>query len=345
MSSAKKSHPVFPLNDYQRHRPYQRRRRRRHRPDRHRNNALPRMSQPWKPPNRSADRSDFRTSKETITPRQGLPRGSPYSGGGLPTIAWLCLVAVVLLAACGDEEDRNGSAATSTSPSVTTTTLPTPTTPVPPSTTAPTTTTTSLPPRAERDATAVIERDTVWQDVFDTLTPSEQSCISDAVGTELDWVLTQEILDEDEISQQELMLLPCLPPQLIRAVFLTGMMLGMEDDGMEAGEEEEACLQEAVDEMDVAVLVSAVAAEGDALNDAEEENAAQLLEMMSGLLKCLPQLFDAGLDETDDFADWLDGAAWVELGETVRGVLEDDWDVDFFVFEAWEGSCTRSRWI
>ena len=39
----------------------------------------------------------------------------------------------------------------------------------------------------------------------------------------------------------------------------------------------------------------------------------------------------------DDFADWLDGAAWVELGETVRGVLEDDWDVDFFVFEAWEG--------
>ena len=323
------------LNDYQSHRPYQRRRLHRHRPIGI-GNALLRMFQPWKPPTRSANRSDFRTSKETITPRQGLPKRSPDNGGGLPRIAWLCLVAVILLAACGGEVDSNGSAATSTSHSVTTTTLPPPTTTVPSSTTVPTTTTTTLPPRAERIATAVVERDTTWQDVFDTLTPSEQACIRDAVGAGLDRVLMQKILDEDEISQQELALLPCLPPQLIKAVFLTGMIVGMEDDGLEVGEEQEACLQEVVDEVDLAAVVSFITAEDGGLQ-ADAENEAQLLQMMDDLLNCLPRLFDAGVDYADDFADGLEGAAWVWLGEVVEGVVDYEGDVDYFVFEAVRG--------
>jgi len=183
-----------------------------------------------------------------------------------------------------------------------------------------------------------VDRDADWQYVFDTLTPSEQSCIRDAVGEELDGVLRQAILDEDEMSQQELALLPCLPPQLVRAVFLAGMVLGMEDDGMAVDEEQEACLREVVDEMDVAALVSVIASESGASDDAAQaENAAQLLELMAGLLRCLPDLFDAGVDEPDDYADGVEGAARVVLDNPVEGVLDYEGDVDYFVFEAVEG--------
>ncbi len=39
-------------------------------------------------------------------------------------------------------------------------------------------------------------------------------------------------------------------------------------------------------------------------------------------------------DIVDDFADWFDGAARVEVGEAVEGALDYDGDLDMFVFEA-----------
>ena len=276
------------------------------------------------------------------TPKPSHKRRCPLLPRGLPLLALLCLTAAVLSAACGD-------AAEPTTTSSSTTSLPASTTAAPSAIAAPSTTTTSIPPTTTlqpptelEDPDGVggfdVDRDADWQYVFDTLTPSEQSCIRDAVGAELEGVLRQAILDEDEMSQQELALLPCLPPQLVRAVFLAGMVLGMEDDGVAVDEEQEACLREVVDEMDVAALVSVIASESGASDDAAQaENAARLLEMMAGLLRCLPELFDAATDEPDDFADGVEGAARVVLGEAVEGVLDYEGDVDYFVFEAVEG--------
>ena len=117
------------------------------------------------------------------------------------------------------------------------------------------------------------------------------------------------------------------------------------------GEEQEACLREVVAEMDVAALISVLASEAGPSDDAPQaEDAAQFLEMMAGLLRCLPELLDAGVEGTDNFADGVvdgDGgpnpgfleraAARLGVGEFVEGVLDYDGDVDYFVFEAVEG--------
>ena len=259
-----------------------------------------------------------------------------------PRVALLCLVAAVLVGACGDEERPAAEPSPTTLRSPTTTTQPAPTTTTTTTTTTQPPTTTAPPTTAPEDPTGAakldIDRDMVWRDVFEALTPAEQACVSDAVGAELDWVLRQGILDEDEVSQQELAVLPCLPPQQVRAIFLAGMMLGMEDDGVQVGEEQEACLREVVGEMDVAALVSVLTSEAGASDDASQaEDAAQLFEMMAGLLRCLPELLDAGVEGPDDYADGVVGAARLVVGEAVEGGIDYQGDVDYFVFEATEG--------
>ena len=254
----------------------------------------------------------------------------------------LCLIAAVLVGACGDEQKPAAepssttlqSTTTTTRPSTTTTPLTTTTTQSPPTTTPPTTA-----PEAPTGAGDLeIGRDMVWRDVFDALTPAEQACVTNAVGAELDWVLRQPILDEDDVGPQELAVLPCLPPQVVRAVFLAGMVLGMEDDGIQVTEEQEACLREVVGEMDVAALTSFLTSENGASDDAAgAEGAAQLFEMMAGLLRCLPELLDAGVEGPDDYADGVVGAARLVVGEAVEGGIDFQGDVDVFMFEATGG--------
>ena len=259
-----------------------------------------------------------------------------------PRVALLGLVAAMLFLACGDEGEPAAEPSSTTLQSTTTATQP-PTTTAPPTTTTTQAVTTTSPPTTVPEAPIGIEeldidRDTIWRDVFDALTPTEQACVSDAAGTELDRVLRQGILDEDQVIQPELVLLPCLPPQVVRAVFLAGMMFGMEDDGIRVGEEQEDCLRAVVAEMDVTALVAVLTSESDASDEAAQaEDAAQLFEMMAGLLRCLPELFDPGVEGPDDFADGAARAARLAVGEAADGVLESEGDVDYFVFEAVEG--------
>ena len=159
---------------------------------------------------------------------------------GLPRVGLVCLAAVVLFSACGGEADPATEA-------IPTTTSPEPTTTVPPPTTttarpSPTTTVlpTTAPEASEEMADFEIGPGTVWREVFEMLASAEQPCVRDAVGAELDRVLSREILNEDEVSEQQLAFLPCLPPQILRPVFLTGMMLGVEDDGVPVAEDQEA---------------------------------------------------------------------------------------------------------
>ena len=100
---------------------------------------------------------------------------------------------------------------------------------------------------------------------------------------------------------------------------------------IEVDKEQEACLQEVVDETDVGVVLSAMASESTA------SDSARFFEMMDDLLGCLPEVFEAGVDGADDYADWLEGAARVVLGGSVEGVVDYDGDLDVFVFEATEG--------
>ncbi len=270
----------------------------------------------------------------------------PYS-----MLALLCLAVVLVFPACSDgAAPTTAPTSTTTLPSTTTTTTTT-TTPPPTSTVPPTTTTvpptTTTPDASDGVGDLAIDRDSVWQDVFDALTFTEQSSVREAVGAELDWVLEQAI-HKYELSDQEMVFFRNLPARLVRAVFLAGMTLGLEDEGLEVSEEQEACLREVVAQMDVVTLLSVMDTEAEASDDAAQlEAAAQLLEMAAGVVRCLPGLLDDDLADwddvdEDDFADgFLDptreeAVASVVLGEAVRGVVDHEGDMDFFLFEAVE---------
>ena len=233
----------------------------------------------------------------------------------------------------------------------TTTTLPAPPPTVPPTTTAPTTTT--APEASDAVEALDIGIDTTWRDLYDTLTASEKACMDDAVGEDLEWVLQQVVLTEDETRLWDASIYPCLPTSIVEAVFLAGVVYGMELEGMDVGEEQIACLQEVIAEMDGATLLLAIASQVEEPDEAAQmESAAQLLELMAGFLRCIPG-FDIG-DGEDEFlgeniyspgwscplgtnSDGVEGAVRLGLGEGVEGVLESDWDAGVFVFGAVEG--------
>ena len=285
----------------------------------------------------------------------------------LPRVGLACLAAVVLFSACGGEADPATETSpttispsttsttlappTTTVPPPTTTTLPPPTTTVPPPTTAPTTTT--VPEAPDGVEALDIGAETTWRDLYNTLTASEKACMGAAVGEDLEWVLQQVVLTEDETRLWDASIYPCLPTSLVEGVFLGGVVYGMELEGMDVGEEQKACLQEVIAEMDGATLLLAMASQVEEPDEAVQmESAAQLLELMAGFLRCIPG-FVMG-DGEDEFlgediyspgwacplgttSDGVEGATRVGLGESVEGVLESDWDAGVFVFGAVEG--------
>ena len=285
----------------------------------------------------------------------------------LPRVGLACLAAVVLFSACGGEADpATETIQHTTSPPPTTAVPPTTTTTLPPTTTAPPSTTTTLPPPTTTAPTTTtapeasdgvevldIGAETTWRDIYGTLTASEKACMGDAVGEDLEWVLQQVVLTEDETRLWDASIYPCLSTPLVEAVFLAGVVYGMELEGMDVGEEQEACLQEVIAEMDGAALLLGIASQVDEPDEAARmERTAQLLELMAGFLRCTPG-FDMG-DGEDAFlgedifssgwscplgtnSDGVDAAARLGLGESVEGVLESDGDAGVFVFGAVEG--------
>ncbi len=278
-----------------------------------------------------------------------------------PRVGSVCLAAVLLFSACGSEAESTTTspATTTTTLRPTTTTVPPTTTTVPPTTTTVPPTTTTVPPTtttaaeaSQEDAGLDIDAETTWRDLFNTLTTSEQSCIEDALGEDTEWVLQQVILVADETRLWDAPIYPCLPAPLLEAVFLAGIVYGMELEGLEVGEEQQSCLREVIAEMDGAALLLAIAAQVDAPDEsAQMESAAQLLELMAVILRCIPG-FDMGVGEdsvlgedVDPFgwacpmgtsSDGVESATRVGLGESVEGVVESGGDAGVFVFGAVE---------
>ena len=121
----------------------------------------------------------------------------------------------------------------------------------------------------------------------------------------------------------------CVPDGLI-SLFLTETGVSFD----ELDEDERACARE---------LLAGVDWHG--LDGSEEDTEAALEAIFSlsfGLLECLPDLFEAGLEQpAGEFS--TEGATPVGLGEPVDGVLDAAASVDLFVFEAVEGELYEIR--
>ena len=225
-------------------------------------------------------------------------------------IVWvglLCLLAVALLSACDDgptetptpEPTPATSTPTPTSvpptptraPTPTPTPAPTPTptpAPTPPPTPAPTPTPTPAPtptPTPERvGAPAIrdfgIDTDTLWGQLFDRFTTSEQSCIRTELGDELlESMLERRAMSEGDTQQWEASIFGCLAPETAAGLFLSALVAQMEG----LTEEAEGCLRELLADADVADIVAGT------LPDASPAAATAALKFTVGFLGCVPE--------------------------------------------------------
>ena len=214
-------------------------------------------------------------------------------------IVWvglLCLLAVALLSACDD-----GPTETPTPEPTPATSTPTPTSVPPTPTPAPTPTPTPAPtppptppptptPTPERvGAPAIrdfgIDTDTLWGQLFDRFSTSEQSCIRTELGDELlESVLERRAMPEGDTQQWEASIFGCLAPETASGLFLSALVARMEG----LTEEAEGCLRELLADADVADIVDGT------LPDASPAAATAALKFTVGLLSCVPEQILSG---------------------------------------------------
>ena len=226
-------------------------------------------------------------------------------------------VAVIALAGCGDDSPQEP---TSTTASITTTS-PTSTTTTSSTTTAPSSTTTA--PSETTEATAdfdvSVDADTEWGEVFDALTTTEQECIRDTFDADLfESVLARPVMSESETPEAwEVSIFSCLAPETARAVFLSLLVAGMDEDGVFLIDAEaRACLDEWVAGIDVVATMVALSA----------DDAVAAGEVTTAFMRCNPDLFislmleetgmtleDLSPEEATCLREWATGTDWATL--------------------------------
>ena len=180
------------------------------------------------------------------------------------------------------------TAAAAPTPVPTTTATPAPT-PIPTATPAPTLTPAHTPtpipasPTPEPSGAVTnldinVDSDTVWQELFDGFTASEQSCIRDALGSEsLQSTLKQPVLSNADTDERDVQIFSCLGPQVAEAVFLFILVAGMEEEiETKLSEDEKSCFRKSLTDTDVPALITA------------PDDSAVVVEFRIVMLSCAP---------------------------------------------------------
>ncbi len=189
-------------------------------------------------------------------------------------------------------------------------------TPVPTNTPTPVPTNTPTPEPSAAELDIDIESDTVWREVFDTLTASEQTCIRGALGDDLDSSLRQLVVSDDDTAEWEVSIFSCLVPETARAIFLSTFIAVIAEEELSLGEGEKSCLRGLVSDIDVAAMLAA------SLTDADTSDNVD--ELFAEFLKCVPDMLLASMVEEMgiDLEDLSD-----DQRTCLRGLLTDaDWD-------------------
>ena len=219
--------------------------------------------------------------------------------------------------AAGPIATAEPSPAATFAPQATTTPSPIATTPVttPTRTSVPTATPTPLPTATLTPVPAnpalgwpdvKIGSDTAWDAVFATLSAPEQSCIRNALGDELEWVLSKAVSAEGgNFNDWQVPIYRCLDPEIARAVFLSATRASSERYG-EWSEGEFSCMKEWVSDVNVAELI------------ASPDNSTEWAGFLTSLTSCVPDLlisayisrWDLSLEElSEEEASCLRGKA------------------------------------
>ena len=165
---------------------------------------------------------------------------------------------------------------------------------------------------------------TEWEDVFDTLTTTEQECLRDSFeGGLLESVLARSVMPESDTPQAwEESIISCLAPQTTRALFLAFMVAGMEEEGLLIDTDAKACLDEWVEGIDVAAL--------------SNDDTEVATEVTTALMRCNPNLVissmleetgltleDLSEEEATCLREWVTNTDWVPLISLIAGSPND----------------------
>ena len=235
------------------------------------------------------------------------------------------LLATLVLAACGGTPVPAPTPTSEPAPAPTHAAAPESTpTPAPTSTPSPVPASpTPLPPPAVADLDIEVDGDTVWKEVFDTLTAPEQGCIRSALGSGLEPSLDQPVLSDGEVpTESEVSIFSCLAPEVARSVFIAVMTSAVEEDeGTELGEAQVSCLLDSVADIDVAGSIAAMAAAGDpGADQAPGELFGVMFACLPDLLLVYPFLEGTGVGteelsegERSCLRDWAGDVDWTAL--------------------------------
>lgn len=120
--------------------------------------------------------------------------------------------------------------------------------------------------------------------MFGAFAAGEQACIREALGDEAEALLARPLLSEGETQEWEASVYACLAPETARAVLLAGLVAALqEEEGLELGDAELACLRETMAAVDVAALIA------ETLPGSDGEEATNAL--VGGIVACVPAFF------------------------------------------------------
>ena len=128
-----------------------------------------------------------------------------------------------------------------------------------------------------------VDQDTRWQDLYDTITDSEQSCIRAKLGSELELALERAVTSMvrwgAETHLWDVAIFECFAPETAVDIFVALVTGGV----AELSEEDEPCVRNLIAGVNVAELVAAT------LPDANPDSNAMVQSFSVGLLDCMVQ--------------------------------------------------------
>ena len=181
------------------------------------------------------------------------------------------------------------------------------------------------PPPPVADLPVVIDGDTRWRDLHDTLLRHEQDCIRHSLGVGLLPVVMDEpvSLNAFERTQEwQVLVFSCLDPETGRAILLFDLMSGFFLDGLPSAAEMDCLMGVAADTNPEAVISSLLP---------DSTNPVPMGEFWAGFVRCIPDRFiveglgfgDKSEILDDEATECLQNAIASLDGEAIMSALED----------------------
>ena len=279
-------------------------------------------------------------------------------GVGVRRVVAALAVAAVVIAGCGGgstPQPRAAAPATTTATDTAATTTATPATTTTTDTAAADTGagSASLEPLPAEADVGDIGAGTLWPEVFDTFTASEQSCVREAMSDAmLETLLGARVLpeDSDDVELPVAAMFACLRPETSDAIWTSIVITGMaQEENLELGSAERSCMREQLAGLLSGEDLAALITQDD--SEMSDDELAMALRTTAVLFECVPDYFiqtilsEAGIDPESlsedeisclrELATDLDDLNWLEISaasvsdeiygllfETMAAVLE-----------------------